>query len=123
MGGDKIMAKGKNYLDSLDEIVDINLDEKKADSKSIAQTVANEKKYETEHKSILQKEELQDIFTRLTMTLPESINRPLEDYINTQKRKGVKKFDIIYKKDRKISKSSYMVEALINQMKRDGIIT
>lgn len=65
----------------------------------------------------------QDIFTRLTMTLPESINRPLEDYINIQKRKGIKKFDIIYKKDRKISKSSYMVEALINQMKRDGIIT
>jgi len=64
----------------------------------------------------------QDIFTRLTMTLPKSINGPLEDYINAQKRKGIKKVDIIYKKDRKISKSSYMVEALINQMKRDGII-
>ncbi|OAH62342.1 hypothetical protein AWH49_10280 [Domibacillus aminovorans] len=68
------------------------------------------------------KEEKEETHTNISISLPSSLNEKVEDIVIQLKRQGVTKYDAVTKKDRKISKSSWIIEAIQEKMRRDALL-
>lgn len=67
------------------------------------------------------KESEKDITVVKSFTILSSLSEKLEEHVYNQKKQGVTKYDVLKKKDRKVSVSSWITEAIEEKLKREGV--
>lgn len=99
------------------------LKEQQEKEESQRQLEEQRKQKEEEERKRKEEEEKKkpETFERMNVTLPSSKNTILEEYIALEKKRGVKMTDIVNGNDRKISKSAWVAQAIIEKMEREGI--
>lgn len=56
-----------------------------------------------------------------SFTTLSSLSEKLEEHVYNQKKHGVTKYDVLKQKDRKVSVSSWITEAIEEKLKREGV--
>lgn len=67
------------------------------------------------------KESEKEITVVKSFTILSSLSERLEEHVYNQKKQGVTKYDVLKKKDRKVSVSSWITEAIEEKLKREGV--
>ncbi|MBZ9534515.1 hypothetical protein HUN92_03745 [Bacillus firmus] len=67
------------------------------------------------------KESEKDITVVKSFTILSSLSEKLEEHVYNQKKQGVTKYDVLKKKDRKVSVSSWITEAIEEKLKREVV--
>lgn len=62
-----------------------------------------------------------DTYYKFSISIPKKMHDKVEDFVLREKKLGVTMIDPIHKLERKISKSSWIAEAIEEKIKRDGI--